>query len=165
MEICLIWAQAEKRAIGISGELIWHSASDVHYFRELTLGHPVVMGRGTWESLPSALPGRQNIVLSSRKLALKSAAHCESLSEALTLASVLKPAKVFVIGGAMLHTKAMAIADRLYVTQLGAAAPESDLFAPDIDARRFALAKRIRQSIQNEMRLVFEEYMRLRLPH
>jgi dihydrofolate reductase len=165
MEICLIWTQAANRVIGKAGPSPWLGAADLQHFEDVTLGHPVVMGRGTWESLPAALPGRQNIVLSSRRLTLKGAVHCETLPEALTLASVLKPAKVFVIGGAALYAKAMKVADRLYVTRFGTEVPDADVYAPNIDSRQFCLTQRYARAGANGVPLVFEEYKRLRLAH
>jgi dihydrofolate reductase len=162
MEICLIRAQAANRALAENEAR--PSAADLQYFELVTRGHPVVMGRGTWESLPAALPGRQNIVLSSQKLALKGAAHCESLPEALTLVSVLKPAKVFVIGGASLFEKAVKIADRVYVRQVRKETTEADDSAPsDIDSRQFALTLRTARAEVDRAPLVFEEYKRVRL--
>jgi dihydrofolate reductase len=152
---------AEYRATG-DGE-VRHSDADLQYFELLTRGHPVVMGRGTWELLPAALPGRQNIVLSPQKLALKGAAHCESLPEALTLVSVLKPAKVFVIGGAALFEKAVKIADRVYVRQVHSEKGDADGTAPDIDSRQFALTLRTARADVNRAPLVFEEYKRVRM--
>lgn len=160
MEICLIRAQAANRALGQDESR--PSAADLQYFELVTRGHPVVMGRGTWETLPAALPGRQNIVLSSQKLALKGAAHCESLPEALTLVSVLKPAKVFVIGGAALFEKTVKIADRVYVRQPRKQA-DADDSAPAIDARQFALSLRTARADVDRLPLVFEEYKRVRL--
>jgi dihydrofolate reductase len=161
MEICVIWSKAAERVAG--GEGAPGGSDNLRYFDDVTCGHPVVMGRRTWESLPAALPGRQNIVLSSQKLAPKGAAHCESLPEALTLASVLKPAKVFVIGGAELSTKALRVADRLYVTRPGGEDLDADAFAPDVDLRQFTLVQRhTRAGASGEM-LVFEEYRRRRM--
>jgi dihydrofolate reductase len=161
MEICLIRAPAANRAPG--EDETRSTDADLQYFELVTRGHPVVMGRRTWESLPAALPGRQNIVLSSQKLALKGAAHCESLPEALTLASVLKPAKVFVIGGTTLFEKAAKIADRVYLRQTRKETADADESAPDIDSRQFALSLRAARADLDRLPLVFEEYKRVRL--
>lgn len=165
MDICLIWSRAVNGAAGEAETPPWRCDVHVRHFNELTLGHPVVMGRRTWEALPAALPGRQNIVLSSQKLAPKGAAHCESLPEALTLASVLKPTKVFVIGSAALHAKTARIADRLYVARRGTDPADIDSLPSEIDWRQFTLVQRVVRNDAGGAPLVFEEYKRLRVLH
>ncbi len=165
MEICLVCVRVANRADGTAHARRWHDAAELSYFGEVARDHPVVMGRRTWEALPGGLPGRQNIVLSSQKLAPKGAIHCESLPEALTLVSVLKPARVFLLGGAGLFAKAGSIADRLYVARIGSDEAEIDESAPDIDLRQFALADRIARGDEDRMQIVVEEYKRLRSMH
>ena len=68
MHVHLIWAQDKNGVIGVNGQLPWHIPEDLYNFKRLTSGHPIVMGRKTWESLPfKPLPNRRNIVLSSSK--------------------------------------------------------------------------------------------------
>lgn len=162
MEICLIWIHAAKQAADANGDLIWHGATDARFFRELALEHPVVMDESLWQSLPAALPGRQNIVLSKEKGDFKGAVHCESLPEALSLVSVLKPAKVLVIGGETMDERLLNIADRLYVARIGS---DGEGSAPHIDPRRFALSFRTARVREDKIPIVLEEYKRLRLPH
>ena len=165
MEICLICLQVDDAADGTEPPLRWHDAAEMSHFKDMARDHPVVMGRRTWESLPGGLPGRQNVVLSSHKLAPMGALHCESLSEALTLLSVLKPAKVFLIGGAGLLAKASSIADRLYMARIGEGEADADASAADIDPQQFALAYRFSHKAGDRIQLHVEEYTRQRTWH
>jgi dihydrofolate reductase len=129
-----IWAQAANGVIGRDGRLPWHLPEDLRLFRETTLGATVVMGRRTWESLPASvrpLPGRRNVVLTSRPgWAAPGATAAGSLEAALTgLDSAAGDA--WVIGGASVYAAALPLADRLVVTEL--AEPfEGDVRAPRI---------------------------------
>jgi len=134
--IALIWAMARNRVIGRDNALPWHLPADMRHFRELTTGHPVLMGRKTFESLGSPLPGRTNIVVTSnRNFAAKGCLVAHSLGEALAQAiphTQPDDPLLFVIGGAQLYTQALPYADRLYVTQVEAEI-EGDAQFPDFD--------------------------------
>jgi dihydrofolate reductase len=126
-----IWAQAANGVIGRDGRLPWHLPEDLRLFRETTLGATVVMGRRTWDSLPAAvrpLPGRRNVVLSTRRgWEAPGAAVAGSLEAAVAGAD----GDVWVIGGATVYAAALQLADRLVVTEL--AEPfEGDVRAPEI---------------------------------
>ena len=117
--INLIVARARNGVIGRDGALPWRLPEDLAFFKRTTMGHPIVMGRRTWESIGRPLPGRRNIVVSRR--ADYTAAGAEvapSLDEALRLCA--GSAELFVIGGAQLYAEALARADRLIVTEIDA---------------------------------------------
>jgi dihydrofolate reductase len=115
--IALIAAVAANGVIGADNGLPWRLAEDLRRFRALTLGHAVIMGRKTWESLPHALPGRQNIVVTrQRDYAARDADVAGSLAEALAL--VRMPAPVFCIGGGELYRAAMPRASTLHLTEI-----------------------------------------------
>src|SRR4029453_7475858 len=110
--VALIAAVASKGVIGIYKRLPWHLADDLKRFRAPTIGHAGIMGRKTWESLPSALPERQNIVVTRQPgYAAIGADVADSFDEALAL--VRLPAPVFCIGGGELFREAIARAERL----------------------------------------------------
>ena len=137
--LSLIAAVARNRAIGREQGLLWHLPEDMRHFRETTSGNTVIMGRRTWESLPAAfrpLPNRRNIVL-SRDPAYHApgATLAASFEQALRLAGDARD--VFVIGGAELYQQALALADRLYLTEV-ASAPSGDAFFPEIVASEWA---------------------------
>jgi len=134
--IALIWAMARNRVIGNQNTLPWHLPADMRHFRELTTGHPVLMGRKTFESLGRPLPDRTNIVITTdRHYATQGCIVAHSLDEALTLAaSHVSPnnSEIFVIGGEQLYTQMLCHADRLYMTQVETDA-EGDAWFPEFD--------------------------------
>jgi dihydrofolate reductase len=132
--LSLVVAVAENGVIGRDGGLPWHIPSDLKRFRAITMGHPLIMGRKTWDSLPKKpLPGRQNIVISRQKaLNAPGADVVASFAEALEKARSLSSSEIHVIGGARVFEEALAIADRVYLTRI-AARPEGDTFFPELD--------------------------------
>ncbi|TDM06906.1 MAG: diacylglycerol kinase [Ideonella sp. MAG2] len=118
--VVLIAAVARQRVIGRNNQLAWHLPEDMAYFRRTTQGHPVLMGRKTWESLPPRfrpLPGRRNVVLTEQAAWQADGAEmAHSLTEAL---SRFAPAEtVYVIGGARIYKAALPLAHCLLLTEL-----------------------------------------------
>jgi dihydrofolate reductase len=127
----LIVARARNGVIGRGGTLPWHLPEDLRHFKRTTIGHPIVMGRRTWQSIGRALPGRRSIVLTRNPR--WSAPGCEtaaSLAQALAMCE--GAAEVFVIGGAAVFAEALPQAQRLFVTEIDADF-EGDTFFPPID--------------------------------
>ena len=126
----LIVAVANNNVIGLNGEMPWQLPADLQYFKRITMGHPIIMGRKTFDSIGRALPGRQNIVV-TRNLDWQhpgvDVAH--TLTEAVSLAG---EANAFVIGGALLYQEALAVADRLYITVIHADVA-GDTFFPAVN--------------------------------
>lgn len=122
-------------AIGCENRLIWPIREDLKHFKALTTGHPVVMGRNTWESLPrKPLPGRLNIVVSSRKgWEPEGAVVAGSLREALEVAQDRSVESPFVIGGGRLYAEALPLCSRLHLTEIDSEAPKADTWFPLID--------------------------------
>jgi dihydrofolate reductase len=115
--IFLIAAVARNGVIGARGQLPWHLPEDLQHFKKLTLGHPVIMGRRTWDSLPRALPGRENIVVTrnaNRDIAGASVANSVAAAIALCAGEPL----AFVIGGAGIFAETLAVADGLVLTEI-----------------------------------------------
>ena len=136
--ISIIVAKARNNAIGRGNQMLWHISGDLKYFKQVTYGHPVVMGYNTWLSLGERpLPGRKNIVVSSRHPAPEGCAaeFCASVEEALAKAQASGPGaeEVFVIGGGQLYSQAMPLADRLYITEVGAVIGNAEVFFPRIE--------------------------------
>jgi dihydrofolate reductase len=127
----LIAAVARNGVIGRDNKLPWKLSDDLKRFKALTMGHPMIMGRKTWESLPGRLPGRPHIVV-TRNPAYRAegATVVDSLPAAVEAAGDVDV--VFVIGGAELYSQAMAIADRLQLTEIDADF-DGDAHFPDWD--------------------------------
>ena len=117
--LALIAAVAKNGVIGRDNALPWRLRDDLKRFKALTLGHPIVMGRKTWDSLGRPLPGRRNIVISRQVgLALEGAELVHSLGEALVACGEVE--RIFVIGGAQLYAEALPLADELWLTEVQA---------------------------------------------
>lgn len=130
-KISIIVAIANGNAIGYQNQLLCHVPGDLKRFRELTLWHPVIMGRKTWESLPNKpLPGRTNIVLSTQKDYRAEGAHVvQSPEEALALCQ--PQTEIFVIGGAEIYRIFLPLASKLYITRIYEDF-QADTFFPEI---------------------------------
>lgn len=136
--LTLIAAVARNGVIGRDNRLPWKLSEDLKRFKALTMGHPLIMGRKTWESLPGILPGRPHIVVSRNPdYRAEGATVVHSLPAAIaTAGSMAGGDEVFVIGGAELYAQALAIADRLQLTEIDADF-EGDACFPDWDRSRW----------------------------
>ena len=134
--LAMIVATARNGAIGRENTLPWRISGDLQFFKRVTMGKPVVMGRKTFESIGRPLPGRENIVITRNPDWNAEGVHAvPSLEEALQLADSVAErenvAEIMVIGGAQIYRQAMPVAARLYVTEVGAEVP-GDAFFPEI---------------------------------
>ena len=130
-KLVLIVAMARNRVIGKDGNLPWRLPEDLKRFRSLTMGHPIIMGRKTYDSIGRALPGRRNIVVSrQRNLAIEGVETATSLPAALEMTSGAD--KVFVIGGEQIYQAALPMADRIELTRIEADF-DGDVLFPEID--------------------------------
>lgn len=136
--ISIIAAVAENGVIGDKNALLWHISEDLKYFKTVTSGHPVVMGRKTWESLGRPLPNRTNVVVTRQALAFEGARTVHSLAEAVALFP--ENEEVFVIGGAQIYAEALTAADRLYLTRVGHSY-EGDARFPEWDESAWRLVR------------------------
>lgn len=125
----IIVAIGKDGEIGKGGDLIWHISEDLKRFKALTMGHPVIMGRKTWDSLPrKPLPGRRNIVITRQKeFKAEGAEIVNSIDEAV---NATKGGDAFVIGGAEIYNSFLPYVNRLYLTYVEDECPEADAFLP-----------------------------------
>lgn len=129
--LAIVVAAAENGVIGKDGGLPWHLPDELRHFKKLTLGHTLVMGRKTWESIGRPLPGRRSLVL-SRQPGYQ-AAGAEVLPDFAALAGLeLAAPPVFVIGGVSLFSEALPLAQDLHLTRVHGN-PEGDTYLPPID--------------------------------
>ena len=162
--INIIVAISKNRAIGLDNKLLWHISEDLKYFKKVTSGHPIIMGRKTFESIGSrALPKRQNIVITSSFEELrKQSEHgsfgnaaslhfVSSLEEALSLAKS-QDEEVFIIGGGQIYLAALqsSFADRLYITNVDIEIPEADTYFPELRDDEWALESRTEEFIDEK---------------
>ncbi len=131
MNISIIVAIAENGVIGNNNQLIWHIPGDLKRFKALTMGHHIVMGRKTWESIGRPLPGRKSIVVSRNgNYSVEGAEVVNSLNDAISMAS--GDDEIFIIGGGELYLQALPIANRLYLTKVHRSF-EGDVSFPEIN--------------------------------
>lgn len=156
--IYLVAAVAANGIIGAGGKLPWRLAEDLKHFKQLTLGHPVVMGRKTWESLGKALPGRENIVVTRSPGFAPADAHVAASLEAALALCAGEPV-VFVIGGAELYAAALPIAHGLVMTEIHRDYA-GDVRFPDFDRRLWRETQRKTQVAADGLRFDFVFYER-----
>lgn len=135
MEIILIAAIARNRIIGREGKMPWHIPEELKLFKKTTMGYPLIMGRKTFESFPSPLPGRRHIVLSrNREYMVRGGQYAESLSAAIDMCRPSE--KVFIIGGAQIFRQGLAIATAMILTLIHRDA-EGDVTFPEFSMQDF----------------------------
>ena len=134
--VSIIVAVAENGVIGDKNTLLWHISEDLKHFKAVTTGHPVIMGRKTYESLGRPLPNRTNVVITRQQAEIAGCTVAHSLGEALALFP--GDDEVFVIGGAQIYGEALPAADRFYLTRVHRAY-EGDTRFPEWDAAEWRL--------------------------
>jgi dihydrofolate reductase len=137
--ISLIVAMARNRVIGADGRIPWHLPNELKLFKSLTMGHHIVMGRRTYESIGRLLPGRTTVIVTRQHdYNVPGAIVAHSVEEALAVCA--GDDEIFVIGGAELFRDTLPIADRLYLTVVDAE-PKGDTFMPDFEAGKWREVK------------------------
>ena len=138
--LSIIVAISDNYAIGRAGDMPWHISADLKYFKRVTAGHAIIMGRRTWESIGCRpLKNRQNIVVSRTLGCGEGFEVASSLKQALNIAS---GEEVFVIGGGKLYAETLPLADRLYVTHVHTTIEDADTFFPQIDPQEWTLTSK-----------------------
>ena len=162
MTVSLLAAMARGGVIGRDGRIPWRLPEDMVRFRELTMGHPVVMGRKTWETLPDRfrpLPGRGNVVVTRNPdWSTQGADRAGSIQDALEL--VASEPQVFVIGGGEIYTAALPYADELLLTEIDADV-EGDTTFPAWERDEFEETSREQHVAEDGTPFAFVTYRRL----
>ncbi len=128
--VSIIAAIGKNRELGKENKLIWRISADLKRVKELTTGHPIIMGRKTFESIGHPLPNRTNIILSRTPVEIEGCTACTSLPEALETARAIDTEEIFIFGGGQVYEMAISSTDRLYLTYIHEEDPESDAFFP-----------------------------------
>ncbi len=134
--ISLIFAMGKDNSIGYKNKMPWHLPADLAYFKKVTMGQPVIMGRKTFESLGRPLPGRTNIVITRNKEFLHEG--CIIVHSVEKAKELTKDKDCFIIGGAEIYDAFMPIADKMYITEIDSCF-EADTFFPQIDYNKWKL--------------------------
>ena len=161
--LSLIVATAQNNAIGRNNELLWHISEDLKYFKSTTTGHPVIMGRKTYESIGRPLPGRRNIVVTRGTIAMPQVKNPQTTSFEVSnnLDEVISLAKnseneFFVMGGGELYKQTFSCADRLYITKIYAEAEGADTFFPIVDEAEWKVVKESERLVDEENGIEFQ---------
>ena len=140
--ISMIVARSRNHVIGRDNQIPWKISADLQFFKKVTMGHPIIMGRKTWESIGRPLPGRRNIVVSRNPdLQISGAEVVGSLDIALD--SLSEAPRVFVIGGEQLFAQAFPRADRLYLTEIDLDIEGGDTFFEILNPAQWQEIERI----------------------
>ena len=164
MRISIIVAVAENGVIGRGGALPWRLSDDLRRFKQLTMGHTIIMGRRTWESIGRALPGRRTVVVSRNpdfRTNVDGVTATTSLDKSLSIAEVAGDDEAFIIGGAELYRESLGRANRLYLTRV-CATVEGDTSFPNIEWNDWQLVESEEHDAneKNEYAYRFETYDR-----
>ncbi len=152
--VSIIVAIAQNGTIGDKNSLLWHIKEDMRFFRTTTSGHPVIMGRKTFESLGSKpLPKRTNIVITRADREFEGALTAHSLEEAIRMAGADE--EIFIMGGAQIYREALSVADRMYIPHLERDY-EGDTSLPEIDYSQWKLMDVVRHERGEEYESPFE---------
>ncbi|WP_031426320.1 dihydrofolate reductase [Flavimarina sp. Hel_I_48] len=139
--LIIIAAAGENNALGKDGDLLWHLPDDFKRFKKLTTGHPIIMGRKTFESLPKMLPGRKHIVITRKEdYHPKGVQIAHSLEKAISF--VPSDQDSYIIGGGEIYNLALDIADKIELTRVHGTFEEADTFFPDIDEDNWKLEEK-----------------------
>jgi dihydrofolate reductase len=143
MILSVVVAASIENAIGKDNQLLWKLPNDLKFFKNLTWGMPILMGRKTFESIGSkALPGRMNIVLTRQSTLIQGSqllVAAESMEHAMALAEKSGYKELFVIGGSELYRQIIPEADNIYLTRVDGKFPDADTYIDAIDQTKFQL--------------------------
>lgn len=160
MQVAIISAVGKNRVIGLNNQLPWRLPEDLKYFKALTMGCPMIMGRKTFESLPGLLPGRPHWVITrNADFQAQGATPFTSIEAAIEAAKAADYDKVFVIGGGEIYLQSLALADTLYLTEVGLS-PEGDAFFPEFDRLVWQAASRESHVAANGIEYSFVTYQK-----
>jgi dihydrofolate reductase len=161
--ISIIVAVAQNGVIGDKNSLLWHISEDMRFFKRTTSGHPVIMGRKTYESIGRPLPGRRNIVITRGTIEAPQIKNPQTTSFEVSnnLEEVISLAKnsedeFFVMGGGELYKQTFSSADRLYITKIYAEAEGADTFFPVVDEAEWKVVKESERLTDEENGIEFQ---------
>ena len=155
--ISLMWAMDNNHVIGNNNQLPWHLPEDLKFFKRTTMGHPIAMGRKTWDSIGRPLPGRENIVITRNPEFLCEGCTVLNSVEALLEFSQQNADEIFVIGGAEIFKLILPYADKLYLTRIYDEF-KGDTFFPELNMEEWSLLSR-EQGIKDEKNPYDYEFM------
>ena len=156
--VSIIVAMARNRVIGIDNTLPWHLPEDLKHFKNLTMGHHIIMGRKTYESIGRPLPGRTTVIVSrDPAFRVEGCVTVDSIPSAIRVCGT--DDEIFFVGGANIYGQALAYADRLYITEIQAEYP-GDAHFPAFELSQWRQAARVCQRKPDGLEYCFVTYER-----
>ncbi|MBK7691058.1 MAG: dihydrofolate reductase [Bacteroidetes bacterium] len=165
MKLSIIVATSLNHVIGVSNQLPWHLPADLKYFKQLTNGHAIVMGRKTFESIGRPLPNRINIVITrSKSFEVEGVIVQHSIEDALQYCQNMD--EVFIIGGDTIYQQMMHLAQTIYVTTVHTFIENGDAFFPELDLKQWTLRSNVfhEKDDKNAFDYTFEIFEKVSLP-
>ena len=161
MKLAIIVAVAKNGVIGRNNQLPWHLPQDLKYFKSVTLGKPVIMGRKTYESIGRPLPGRANIVITRNpEWVAEGVKVAHSFGEAVQVANGLGTSEAMIIGGAEIYKAALSVVQRIYLTRVDLE-PDGDAFFAEPDSSIWSLISSVDGEADTSPGYTFLTYDRL----
>ncbi|MCE7065586.1 dihydrofolate reductase [Dyadobacter sp. CY326] len=156
MQISIIVAVSKNGVIGKDNQLLWRLPDDLKRFKQLTLGHPMIMGRKTFESIGKALPGRTSIVITRKDdFNADGIVVAHSLLEALRIAEESETSEAFVVGGGEIYVEAQPLADKMYITEVDTII-DGDTFFQVLDPSAWEESERVVHEADERHKWKFE---------
>lgn len=142
--VSIIVAMANNRTIGLNNTLPWRCPEDLKHFKSLTMGHHMIMGRKTFDSIGKPLPGRTTVVVTrNTSLKIEGCVMAHSLQQAIDICS--GDSEIFIVGGAELYLQALPLADKLYITEIQQDV-QGDAFFPEFNHSKWREISRVKHS-------------------
>ncbi|MEY2938471.1 MAG: hypothetical protein RL062_1060 [Bacteroidota bacterium] len=163
-KVSIIVAMGQNREIGKNNDLMWHLPVDMRFFKETTLGHPVIMGRKNYESIPEQFrpfKNRLNIVVSNQKEYQAPGCHLfQNISQAIEFAKTQDDQEVFVIGGGQIYTEALKNnwVDTMYITHIQAEFSDAHTFFPEVDLQQWHKKLIMQQGVDDRHQYAFSVF-------
>lgn len=164
--ISMIAAIGENHALGLKGKLPWHLPADFKWFKEKTMGHPIIMGRKTFESFGKPLPGRLHIIISRTNTHsdADNVVWVNSLEAALEIARIREgynSDEIFIIGGGEIYSQFLQKADRMYLTEVELS-PQADAFFPAFDKSDWKVETlAVHEATEDKPRFIVKQFDRI----
>ncbi len=163
MKVSILLAIGKNNELGGNNALLWKLSDDMKLFKQLSMGHSIIMGRKTFESIGKPLPGRKNIVVTTSFIDVEGIYTATDLNHAIEMARDSGDDEAFIIGGAQIFNYAVDLADKMYLSFVDGTFEDADVFLPEIDYSDWKLveSKQFEKNDRNEYNFEFRVFERV----
>jgi dihydrofolate reductase len=163
MKVSILLAIGKNNELGGNNALLWKLSDDMKLFKQLSMGHSIIMGRKTFESIGKPLPGRKNIVVTTSFIDVEGIYTATDLNHAIEMARESGDDEAFIIGGAQIFNYAVDLADKMYLSFVDGTFEDADVFLPEIDYSDWKLveSKQFEKNDRNEYNFEFRVFERI----